>query len=181
MISNLKLYHCNDATRCNRFLADNSYYIKCEEDGKWLGSGMYFWDNISNALYWHDIKIRNNKNIEYLFISANIVINKLLDLTDELECKKMDFLWYAYQNTINKHEKIELGKRLNILFEYFSEIFEPNYDVIKIYGYYKIDDNCKFVEYDPSIKSPQPILNIKCIYSVRTISCIFDRKVEMIS
>ena len=40
------LYHCNDSTRCQKFLQDHTYVIESQEDGIWLGSGMYFWDNI---------------------------------------------------------------------------------------------------------------------------------------
>lgn len=176
MEANLKLYHCNDAKRCNRFLKDKNYYIISKEDGIWLGNGMYFWDNISNALYWQDIKIRKNKDGDYKIVSANVLLSKLLDLTDKQVCVKMNYLWNIFQNTIGDHKEVELGKRLNILFDYFHDILVAEYDVIKIYGYYKENSKNEFISYDPNIKYPQPRLDTKCIYSVRNINCIFDRK-----
>lgn len=58
---NIKVYHCNDKQRCEKFLKEDNYLIWSEEDGIWLGSGMYFWDNLSNAKYWKGEK--NEKHI----------------------------------------------------------------------------------------------------------------------
>jgi hypothetical protein len=175
MEANLKLYHCNDATRCDRFLSDMAYYINSKEDGIWLGSGMYFWDNISNAIYWRDIKIRKNRSLQYKIVSAHVILNKLLDLTDKQVCISMNLLWRTYQNTIRDYKEVELGKRINILFDYFHEFLALEYDVIKVYGYYKEDSENKFISYDPSIKRPQPRLDTKCIYNVKNINCISNR------
>ena len=59
------LYHCNDLERCKKFVSDKNYMINSEEDGNWLGRGMYFWDNPSNYKYWLKVKQRKkiNKNM----------------------------------------------------------------------------------------------------------------------
>lgn len=54
------LYHCNDKTRCQKFLDNKKFMIESKEDGIWLGNGMYFWDNLSNAKFWYR---KNNKSM----------------------------------------------------------------------------------------------------------------------
>lgn len=56
---------------------------------------MYFWDNLSNANYW----VRKNYESEIgcvYIISANIIINQLLDLTDYDIIDKIERIWINY-------------------------------------------------------------------------------------
>ena len=55
----IKGYHCNDLERTKKFV-ENKELIMTQEDGYWLGKGMYFWDNLSNAHYWKKEKERKD-------------------------------------------------------------------------------------------------------------------------
>ena len=136
---NIKVYHCNDKQRCEKFLKEDNYLIWSEEDGIWLGSGMYFWDNLSNAKYWKGEKKRKTHNRTPLsIVSAHIYIDNLLDLSDINTCNVVDDIWEAYCKTSKKPSQgVKLGEKLNILFKdedfkkYFSKIlkFFFNYQV----------------------------------------------------
>ena len=61
---NVNVYHANDRLKVENFLETNELIIS--KDTNWLGKGMYFWDNLSNARYWKNEKLRkkgykNNK------------------------------------------------------------------------------------------------------------------------
>ena len=71
--SNLVLYHCNDEKRCLKFLDSDTYMIISNEDGRWLGQGMYFWDNYGNAKYWEKVKQRKDIDKKYLIVKASII------------------------------------------------------------------------------------------------------------
>lgn len=174
MEPNLILYHCNDIKRCHKFLKDTNYLIATKEDGKWLGSGMYFWDNTGNAEYWFKEKKKKDSDMEFIIVKAQVVLNKLLDLTDKNVCKSMELLWTSYKNAIHKNDDVDTGKKINILFDYYQQIFKPEYNVVKVFGQYR-DDNT-FIEYNPNSKIPQPTLGVKCIYCVKAKECIINRE-----
>ena len=85
------LYHCNDKTRCQKFLDNKKFMIESKEDGIWLGNGMYFWDNLSNAKFWY--RKKQQKHDELLIVQSNVYTDFLLDLTDLDVCNKMEQLW----------------------------------------------------------------------------------------
>ena len=45
-------YHANESERCRPFL-QNKINLIVSIDREYLGNGMYFWDNKSNAKYWY--------------------------------------------------------------------------------------------------------------------------------
>ena len=71
------LYHCNDSTRCQKFLQDHTYVIESQEDGIWLGSGMYFWDNATNANYWLKQKSRKQPKEKFEIVIAHVYMDQL--------------------------------------------------------------------------------------------------------
>lgn len=70
-------YHCNDSTRCQKFLQDHTYVIESQEDGIWLGSGMYFWDNATNANYWLKQKSRKQPEEKFEIVIAHVYMDQL--------------------------------------------------------------------------------------------------------
>ena len=114
--SNVDVYHANDRLKVENFLKTNELIIS--KDTNWLGSGMYFWDNLSNAKYWKNEKLRKNETIDIKIIKGKIFLEKLLDLTDEETVKKIDKTWdiISKDSEIKKMEikKIELGRKLDI-------------------------------------------------------------------
>ena len=111
------LYHCNDKTRCQKFLDNKKFMIESKEDGIWLGNGMYFWDNLSNAKFWY--RKKQQKHDELLIVQSNVYTDFLLDLTDLDVCNKMEQLWnkvYKENEIKIPKDKITLGVKLNYLY-----------------------------------------------------------------
>lgn len=73
-------YHTNSLSKCMDFIT-TSHLVWCEEDGNWLGSGMYFWDNLSNAKFWQ-VKKEKYGAIDVKIVRALLSLTDLLDLTD---------------------------------------------------------------------------------------------------
>lgn len=131
------LYHCNDKTRCQKFLDNKKFMIESKEDGIWLGNGMYFWDNLSNAKFWY--RKKQQKHDELLIVQSNVYTDFLLDLTDLDVCNKMEQLWnkvYKENEIKIPKDKITLGVKLNYLYDYY-DMFKDVYQVIKVIGKYK--------------------------------------------
>lgn len=131
------LYHCNDKTRCQKFLDNKKFMIESKEDGIWLGNGMYFWDNLSNAKFWY--RKKQQKHDELLIVQSNVYTDFLLDLTDLDVCNKMEQLWnkvYKENEIKIPKDKITLGVKLNYLYDYYN-MFKDVYQVIKVIGKYK--------------------------------------------
>lgn len=169
----LMLYHCNDTVNCKKFVENDKCLIYKREGGIWLGSGMYFWDNLSNAEFWKREKIKKDSEKEYCIVQAGVFLDKLLDLTDLDVAKKMTELWERYVQVNNLKKEEKLGTKLNILFKTFN--LEKEYNVVKVYGkYYYTPDNGLW-SYDMRSYSPEPVSNIKCIYSVKNVDAIDDR------
>ncbi len=175
---NIKVYHCNDKQRCEKFLKEDNYLIWSEEDGIWLGSGMYFWDNLANAQYWKGQKKRKTNNRKPLVIvSANIYIDNLLDLSDINTCDKIQQLWEMYCRITNKSSKnINLGEKLNILFK--SEILEKYLanSVIRVIGKYNYTPSNSLFDSNLKSNKTEPTLAAKYIYNVKNANCIFNKK-----
>lgn len=174
---NAILYHCNDLYRCNNFVNYKGFMIVSKEEGKWLGNGMYFWDNISNAMFWKEKKLRDNPYVSHSIIIANVFLDKLLDLTDLDVCTKMGVLWNTYveKTGIDKLENHELGFKLNILFKTF-DIVNERYNVIKVYGKYNHTPDNKFWTYDLTRNYVEPISSVKCIYNVKSEDAIGEKE-----
>ena len=174
---NLVLYHCNDSFRCHNFVHSKKYMIVSEEDGIWLGTGMYFWDNMANARFWMRKKRKDDPHRDYSIISANVFMDKLLDLTDNDICNKIEKMWEKYLevNGINDEKNSALGYKLNVLFKSI-EMLRENYYVIKIYGKYNKTPKNKLWSYSIEDNNVEPIGTVKCIYNVRNEEAIGDKR-----
>lgn len=151
--------------------------IVSEEDGAWLGTGMYFWDNMANAKFWMRKKKKDNPYRDYSIIVANVFMDRLLDLTDNDICNKIGEMWEKYKevNGINDEKSGELGYKLNVLFKSI-EILQINYYVIKVFGKYNKTPKNKLWSYNIKDNNVEPIGTVKCIYSVRNEEAIGDRE-----
>ena len=170
------LYHCNDKTRCQKFLDNKKFMIESKEDGIWLGNGMYFWDNLSNAKFWY--KKKQQKHDELLIVQSNVYTDFLLDLTDLDVCNKMEQLWnkvYKENEIKIPKDKITLGVKLNYLYDYY-DMFKDVYQVIKVIGKYKKTPQNSFYKYDLDSRRAEPTTAIKCIYNVKNVDEIATRE-----
>ena len=170
------LYHCNDKTRCQKFLDNKKFMIESKEDGIWLGNGMYFWDNLSNAKFWY--RKKQQKHDELLIVQSNVYTDFLLDLTDLDVCNKMEQLWnkvYKENEIKITKDKITLGVKLNYLYDYY-DMFKDVYQVIKVIGKYKKTPQNSFYKYDLDSRRAEPTTAIKCIYNVKNVDAIATRE-----
>lgn len=170
------LYHCNDKTRCQKFLDNKKLMIESKEDGIWLGNGMYFWDNLSNAKFWY--RKKQQKHDELLIVQSNVYTDFLLDLTDLDVCNKMEQLWnkvYKENEIKIPKDKITLGVKLNYLYDYY-DMFKDVYQVIKVIGKYKKTPQNSFYKYDLDSRRAEPTTAIKCIYNVKNVDAIATRE-----
>ena len=170
------LYHCNDKTRCQKFLDNKKFMIESKEDGIWLGNGMYFWDNLSNAKFWY--RKKQQKHDELLIVQSNVYTDFLLDLTDLDVCNKMEQLWnkvYKENEIKIPKDKITLGVKLNYLYDYY-DMFRDVYQVIKVIGKYKKTPQNSFYKYDLDSRRAEPTTAIKCIYNVKNVDAIATRE-----
>lgn len=171
-------YHCNDKERVNDFISGKLDSIESEDDGIWLGNGMYFWDNLSNAEYWKSEKERKKKggiqDGDFLIVQSMIRISKLLDLTDEQSCESMEKL---IEIMCEKGFKLNLdsatlGQKINFLFE--TPLFDDIYEVIKVHGEYPRKKISKFINYQQN-NNTQPTHKIKTIYKVYNNNSILSK------
>ena len=172
---NIDVYHTNDRLKVKNFLKTNELIIS--KDTNWLGKGMYFWDNLSNAKYWKNEKLRKRETTDIKIIKGKIFLEKLLDLTDEETVKYIDDIWSFISKFSEiqkiKIEKAELGRKLDVIFDFYknipgkeSKIFD--YNVIKCLGSYRknlMGSLYLFCESNLTLSN-------KVIYSVKENICI---------
>lgn len=161
--TNTLLYHCNDKKRSMRFLSSDTYMIISREDGKWLGQGMYFWDNLGNAMYWKGEKQRRQPEEDFVIVLARVSTEKLLDLSDPDICDSICKIWDTWKDRAkigSRENNIPLGKKLNILYKIIPE-FKDIFHVFKIYGKYNKTRPSNLYPYNLSSKSPEPTLAVK--------------------
>ncbi len=155
-------YHSNDKPRCLRFVNDNEPIIDAK-DKYWLGEGMYFWDNYSNAQYWKNKKDRDNSQQEHLITKADICVDRLFDLKDDEKYKIFEKLWSAFKSKVgDKIKKDFIGVQIDLLHKAY--LYE-HFDVYKGEGYYlykgeKEPQNAKLTS------------KTRTIYNVKNYECI---------
>lgn len=172
----LDLFHANDEKRCRQFLEEDDYLIISEEDGVWLGSGMYFWDNLGNAKYWRNEKTRKKFSCGKLsIVKANVSLEKCLDLTDD---DVLDFVmrcWKILQSKTKGLTNIESGFILNALFDRYilGDIsFANDYEVLKGIAEYDRAESPLF----SNRKKPRMTNKHRIVYNVKKANCILTRE-----
>lgn len=176
MLPNILGYHCNDKKRCKDFIEKNKLiWSSSEIDGQWLGNGMYFWDNLSNAKYWEKEKQRKNKNDEFDIVVANISLQRFLDLTDEDVVCGVERYWGKLNDELQltrEGEVVYIGEKLNYLFEYVEAFKEFN--TLKIHALYPRKKE-KIINYKiSSNKTPRPTTQVRSIFSIKNKSAILN-------
>lgn len=169
---NVNVYHANDRLKVENFLETNELIIS--KDTNWLGKGMYFWDNLSNARYWKNEKLRKKETTDIKIIKGTIFLEKMLDLTDEETVRYINDIW----NFISKFseiqkikiEKAELGRKLDVIFDFYKAHLskEFDYNVIKCLGSYKRNLMGNLDLFSESNLT----LSNKIIYSIKESICI---------
>ena len=172
-----KIYHCNDKKRVDKFVY-NDEPIMSVEDGHWLGSGMYFWDNKSNALYWKKEKERKISNETYsiALAYASYSDNEILDLTDKEVQEEIRILYDKLVKRFKYDSKASLGKKLNTIYEFLSS---AGYDlkVTKVIGEYPRTPKNIFFPKPKKTNTPHVSEKYKVIYSIKSFDIISNKKI----
>lgn len=175
MESKVILYHSNEKEKCALFLKGEQLILsKNSKDDRWLGNGMYFWDNMGNACWWRKNQLKKNSASEYMIVAANVKLDEMLDLTDPEVYVSMERLWKQLCKKIKRNSDIPLGSKLNFLF--VDKGFCNMYALVKVYGKYnKTPDNGLF-KFDCASTSAEPTIAVKCIYGIKDNRCIVERE-----
>lgn len=130
----ITLYHTNSKEICEDFLNSKiNLYISDQDGGQWLGAGMYFWDNLSNAKYWGNQKLKRFSECHIIYVNAHFDLDNLLDLTD-LDVSDYIFqIWEKYCERTHTNLYTDLGVVLNTLFNILPKMNEK-YHLIKAIG-----------------------------------------------
>ncbi len=171
MIPNIIGYHANEKQKCTDYI-ERGIFIK-SNDTYWLGDGMYFWDNHSNAIYWMNEKIRKSEAVCVSIIKANVIIDKLLDFTDLETLKRFDKLWSYFCEKRNESIKLPLGKKIEMLFDFFEDL-ENEFNVLRVNADYNKTPDISFL-YSGNNKVTH---KIKTIYCVRNNDVIKNAVIE---
>jgi hypothetical protein len=168
-------FHANHYIKCDRFLEG---LFDQAEDTQWLGKGMYFWDNLSNAKFWKKQKIRKGpcRHPEaYKIVKAKISCKDIFDFTNDDERTTFgNLLTFATLGlSIKEKSKIErmgFGQKIDYVFSYYSDL--ESCSVVKVHADYSENEN-NFELFGKS----NLVSTIKTIYSVRKDSVISCREV----
>ncbi len=173
IFSNIRGYHSNTEQKCKDFIEKN-ILIK-SDDQLFLGKGMYFWDNSTNAMEWKETKKRQYPNDNILTVMARINIDNILDLTDKKVIDTINELWGKYikklrGNDIGKFycsdEKVKLGVVLDSL-PIINQL-----PVRRIALNYRTDYN-PFYKFS-NLKVCNFSSSMKMVYMVKDKNCITD-------
>lgn len=166
-------YHTNSVDKCTDFMT-SSKLVWSKEDGFWLGCGMYFWDNLYNAKFWLSKKKKDGSG-DVKIIIALLSLNNLLDLTDIDICNFVNKCWEYMAKQAKISLNAPLGKKINFLFDN-TESFNSNYGILRVFGEYINTPETALFEYNPQNIHAQTTKNTKCIYCVKRVSNILDKK-----
>ena len=178
MESKIILYHSDEEEKCKEFIDKENTLILSgnSKDDIWLGKGMYFWDNMGNAKWWRHKQCNRHPDKKYCIVAANAVLNNLLDLTDYDVYMYLDKLWMQICQLCNLDPNVQLGGKLNFLFDTLG--FEQEYDLIKVYGKYNNTPNKGFFRFDYNTMKSEPTIAVKCIYSIRNVNSIIEKELS---
>lgn len=169
------LYHSNEAEKCDMFITKTDYLIESQnlKDDKWLGTGMYFWDNLGNAKWWNEKQRQRNSEKIYSIAIANVNLENLLDLTDPDVYFNIENIWKMICIRERKNTQIPLGNKLNILWDVGN--FSRYYDVVKVFGRYINIFSGGLFDFDINSKTAEPTMTARAIYNVKSSDCIVKK------
>ena len=115
----------------NKLFLNRKTLLMARDERIWLGAGMYFWDNISNARYWKRQKSKKNKYEAFSIIGASLRcnLNDLLDLTDKNVVQELQ----EYVNQCKKIYHKQTGREIDLDSMKSGEIVNFAYECSKLF------------------------------------------------
>ncbi len=153
-------YHANYNGECKEFVENDSYLI-ISKDTHYLGTGMYFWDNLDRAEWW---LITKKTKGEACIVKAFIDTTSLLDIRHAYALDKIQEMYEIMLKCVKKREpnikELKLGEILDIIFEFFED------DLKSYTGIYGTVKNLrrpehKFLKGTPMTIKPEDMILVK--------------------
>lgn len=172
-----RVFHVASNYDNQRFINDNILLVSYE-DGYWCGTGMYFWDNKSNAYYWLR-KRKDSSTISEAILKCST--DDILDLTDKETCINLINSAKSILDKMDEEDRIKLdfnqtGAVINFVYNYYvKELGKVAFKVVKMQGLYG-DPELIISIYDETIKYPHPTIRAKTIYAVRENKLLNQRQ-----
>lgn len=177
MESKTILFHSNEKEKCRAFIDGKIPLLLSgnSKDDKWLGTGMYFWDNEGNVNWWNRKQTKKHPLNQYSIIRVNADTSHLLDLTDFDVYMKTKDIWTSFCKLIGEKTDVPLGNKLNTLFASLTD-WKENYTVIKVFGKYKETPRHGIFTFDYESIEAEPTIAVKCIYNIKDEKCIMEKE-----
>lgn len=161
----LRLFHVGSKETIEKFCSDALFLPISNHpyDNKWAGMGMYFWDNIGNSNWW--LNKKGDRKANYLICKCILQVqeNLILDLTDDVQWKKIEEIINFFGKDQGVKKLDELGIRLDFILS--KELLD--FAVVKLLGDYPTRATPAFFKYEG--------INLKLAHvdvSGRVIYCI---------
>ena len=164
MEDTVSLYHCNFEEQVNSFQKTRNLIISShEEDDKWGGEGMYFWDNLGNAKYWEKEKNKKNPDLAVSICRCQIkfdVDKDILDLTNLEAEQKFEYIIKFKSNAEKKNfADAPIGEKIDFFCDFLSV------KVVKFFG--KYPKTPKTTAFNSDDKFQKLTNKIKVIYCLK--------------
>lgn len=162
------VFHVGEKAEIEKFCNDQNYLIYHEESGKWLGNGMYFWENMYDANYWYKNLKSKYPQEEYSCTKGSLKVeeNLMLNLTNRGDVQNFEEELRHLCSLTKKEMKDSPGANINLYYKLYYEYFSMRpFTVAKVFGQYDsipVDD----LIYKHSKESARVVQNIRTIYSV---------------
>ena len=160
-------YHGTEIQSANLILS-NSKYNQSNNEDDWLGSGIYFYDNLENAILYN---IRKYINKNKIYPQYTELKNKTAILVNIIKCKEDEIV------DLNEFENLQkfLG-----LWKIFYDRVKNNeeYKKLKLKDGYMINWLCENTIYFKECKIFKNVFNLDLRFN-RNISKIFNKKTRI--
>lgn len=153
-----------------KFIKDNLLQ-ETNEQGRWLGSCMYFWDNEADASYWTRQKVKKsgNININKLAVTLCFKDEEYLDLMNDDINKEYEKLWPLVAKKFKVPLDSDPGYKLNLMYK--LPLIKDRLSVIRVLGNYPNKDDIFYGKIDKSSAYVNNGVG-KIIYGIRKSSVI---------
>lgn len=187
------LYHVDLQENNQRFCKGDSL-DQSIENGKWAGTGLYFWDNLGNAKYWIKSHWKNDpEKASIVETQLKVDQNVFWDLTEpetvrnfESQIESISKFALLNKNTENHAELIkktsDLGAVINLYYKLLQDMGFSTFSVIKIIGYYPFVRDTKYFKEKIDLKNRSfkiaPVtIKSKTIYLIKDQNLLAERKI----
>lgn len=177
----IPLYHANDEKRVSEFVRTGKL-ITSRDTGEWAGTGMYFWDNISNAEYWLNQKKNKSHGIDnFLKCRANLSFEEmeLLDLSDRGKLQELERGFELISKKMNKSIGVSRSSSsigMSEKIDFIVDNLLTHIKIIKVIATYRSKPDNQAIFYKEK-GYPAVDESAKVIYVVRESARLSGRKI----